>query len=94
MKKLGLVIVDGVGYRNFILSNFLDKASNSFDEIIIYSGLKKSVYNLSKYKNVSVIELEIYKESRKAWFWRKLNETAHLYRYRSFFGINDTLFEF
>lgn len=91
MRKLGLVIVDGVGYRNFILSNFLNKVSNSVDEVIIYSGLKKSVYNLSKYKNISVTELEIYKESRKAWFWRKLNETAHLYRHRSFFGINDTL---
>lgn len=90
-KKLGLVIVDGVGYRNFILSDFLNKASNNFDKIIIYSGLKKSVYNLSKYKNITVTELEIYRESRKAWFWRKLNETAHLYKHRSFFGMNDTL---
>ena len=91
MKKLGLVIVDGVGYRNFILSDFLNKASNSFDGIVIYSGLKESVFNLSKFKNVSVVELEIYKESRKVWFWRKLNETAHLYKHRSFFGMNDTL---
>jgi len=91
MSKLGLVIVDGVGYRNFILSNFLNKASKNFDKIIIYSGLKHSVYDLSNYQNVLVTELEIYKESRKAWFWRKLNETAHLYKHRSFFGINDTL---
>ncbi len=91
MKILGLVIVDGVGYRNFILSNFLNKASNSFDEIIIYSGLKQSVYNLAAYKNISVIELEVYRENRIARFWRKLNETAHLYKHRSFFGINDTL---
>lgn len=91
MNKLGLVIVDGVGYRNFILSDFLNKSTKDFDEVIIYSGLKESVYELSNFNNVSVVELEIYNESRSAWFWRKLNETAHLYRHRSFFGINDTL---
>lgn len=90
-KKLGLVIVDGVGYRNFILSDFIKQATISFDEIIIYSGLKESVYNLPSYKNIKITELEPYIENNKSWFWRKLNETAHLYKYRSFFGINDTL---
>ncbi|MCF6279727.1 MAG: hypothetical protein L3J14_05205 [Flavobacteriaceae bacterium] len=91
MSKLGLVIVDGVGYRNFVLSKFLNKAVNGFDEVVIYSGLRESVYDLSNYKNISIIELDIYRENRKAWFWRKLNETAHLYKHRSFFGMNDTL---
>lgn len=91
MKKLGLVIVDGVGFRNFIISNFLNEASNNFDEIVIYSGLKESVYDLEYYKNVKVIELEIYKESRITNFYRKLNEVAHLYRHNSFYGITDTL---
>ena len=90
-KKLGLVIVDGVGYRNFILSDFIKQAAYNFDEIIIYSGLKKSVYDLSVYKNIKITELNVYKENNKSWFWRKLNETAHLYKYRSFFGMNDTL---
>lgn len=90
-KKLGLVIVDGVGYRNFILSDFIKQANNNFDEVIIYSGLKESVYNLSLYKNIKITELEPYIENNISWFWRKLNETAHLYKYRSFFGINDTL---
>jgi len=91
MKKLGVVIVDGVGYRNFILSNFLQEVSNKFDKIVIYSGLKERVYNLDNYNNIKVVELEIYRENRQAWFYRKLNETAHLFKYKSFFGINDTL---
>jgi len=91
MKILGLVIVDGVGYRNFILSNFLNKASKDFEEIIIYSGLKESIYNLATYKNIRIVELDIYRENKSAWFFRKLNETAHLYKFKSFFGINDTL---
>ena len=90
-KKLGLVIVDGVGFRNYILSNFLNASTDNFDEIIIYSGLKESVYNLSEFNNVKVVELEVYKENRTAEFWRKLNEVAHLFKHRSFFGMNDTL---
>ncbi|MFK5983532.1 MAG: hypothetical protein QM499_11505 [Flavobacteriaceae bacterium] len=91
MSKLGLVIVDGVGFRNFILSDFLKEASTSFDEITIYSGLKAEVYDLGSYSNIKIVELEVYIEIKKAWFWRKLNETAHLYKHRSFFGIKDTL---
>ncbi|PHR74593.1 MAG: hypothetical protein COA67_00520 [Lutibacter sp.] len=90
-KKLGLVIVDGVGYRNFVLSKFLEVSSDSFDEIVIYSGLKESVYDVSKYSNINIVELEVYRENRKAEFWRKLNEIAHLFKHRSFFGMNDTL---
>ena len=91
MRKLGLVIVDGVGFRNFILSNFLSEVSKNFDEIIIYSGLKESVYNVSSYTNIKVTELDVYTENKKAWFYRKLNEISHLYKYKSSFGINDTL---
>ncbi len=90
-KKIGVVITDGVGYRNFILSNFLTEASNSFKEIIIYSGLKKSIYNLSSFANVKVIELDVYEESKQAWFFRRINELAHLYKYKSFYGMQDTL---
>lgn len=91
MKNLGLVIVDGVGYRNFILSNFLSEASNNFEEIIIYSGLKESVYDLERFKNIKVVELSVYKEDKITWIFRKLNETAHLYKFKDFFGIKDTL---
>lgn len=90
-KVLGLVIVDGVGYRNFILSNFLKEASKEFEKVIIYSGLKKELYRIELYTNVKIVELDVYVESRKTSIFRKLNETAHLYKYRSFFGMNDTL---
>lgn len=90
-KKLGIVITDGVGYRNYILSDFVRNASANFKEVIIYSGLKESVYDLDAFPNVKVVELEVYKESRKVWFYRKLHETSHLYKHRSFFGMNDTI---
>lgn len=41
MKKLGLVITDGVGFRNFILSDFLELAEKQFDEVVILSCLPK-----------------------------------------------------
>lgn len=89
--KIGVVITDGVGYRNFILSNFLKEASVNFKEVIIFSGLKKEVYNLKNYTNILIIELDVYHESKQAWFYRRLNEVAHLYKYKSFFGMKDTL---
>ena len=42
MKKLGVVITDGVGYRNFILSDFIAEAKQCFEEVIIYSCLPKT----------------------------------------------------
>jgi hypothetical protein len=58
MKKLGVVITDGVGYRNFILSNFLVEAEKSFDEVVILSFLPKSIYTT----NCKVIELVAFQE--------------------------------
>ena len=74
MKKLGVVITDGVGYRNFILSDFLLEAEKSFDEVVILSFLPKSVYTT----NCRVIELEAFQESFKTWFFRKLKDVGHL----------------
>jgi len=88
---LGLVITDGVGYRNFCLSSFLEKAADGFKKIIIYSGLPKEVYNLSNYNNVEIVELPVFVEPFKTWFWRKFKEVAHLQRHKENFGINDNL---
>jgi hypothetical protein len=41
MKKLGIVITDGVGYRNFILSDFISATNQIFDEVVIFSCLPK-----------------------------------------------------
>ena len=64
MKNIGIVITDGVGFRNFILSDFIKEAKNKFDKVIIFSCLPKSVYedfNL----NCDIVELEVYNENFK-----------------------------
>lgn len=91
MKKLGIVITDGVGFRNFILSDFLVEAEKTFDEVVILSCLPAKVYSgfLSKSK---VIELDVFEEKFKTWFFRKAKEVAHLKLHqKDNFGIQDNL---
>ena len=89
MTKLGLVITDGVGYRNFILSDFLTAAQNEFDEVVIFSYLPKEAFGGLDHK---IIELEALKESFFTWFFRKAKEIAHLKRNRrDNHGIQDNL---
>lgn len=88
---LGLVITDGVGYRNFCLSNFLRVVPSYFDNIIIYSGLPASVYDLHNYPNIKLVELPVFVEPFKTWFWRKFKEVAHLQLHKKFYGIKDNL---
>ncbi len=89
---LGVVVTDGVGYRNFILSNFIFEAAKTYNKVIIYSGLPYSSFDVIRLpSNISIIELNPYKEGRRAWFYRKLKELAHMYKYRAFFGINNNL---
>lgn len=90
-KTLGLVITDGVGFRNFILSDFFAEANKLFDNIIIFSGLPKSVYELASNENVEIVELSVFKESFQTWFWRKFKEVAHLQLHKENFGIADNL---
>lgn len=90
-KSLGLVITDGVGYRNFILSNFLEEASQNFERLVIYSGLPRQVYELSSYLNIEVRILPLFREPSSTWFWRKSKELAHLQLHKGFFGIYDNL---
>ena len=48
MKKLAVVITDGVGFRNFILSDFLAEAEKTFDEVVILSCLATIfIYNFN-----------------------------------------------
>jgi hypothetical protein len=91
MKKLGIVITDGVGYRNFILSNFISEAKQSFDEVIIFSCLPNSVYeNLNL--DCKIIELEVFVERFPTWFFRKAKEATHLQMHsKDNFGILDNL---
>lgn len=91
-KNLGLVITDGVGSRNFLLSNFMEQASNRFEKVVVYSGIDINFIDTNDFKsNVKIIELPFYKESKKVWFFRKLKEVAHMQLHKSFYGINDNL---
>ncbi|MDC9723193.1 MAG: hypothetical protein PSN34_10570, partial [Urechidicola sp.] len=95
MKRIGIVITDGVGYRNFIMSNFLQESSLKFDEVIIYSGLPKNTYDSDNhwqgFKNIKIIELAVFIEPKKTWFFRKLKEVAHMILHKKYYGINDNL---
>ncbi len=90
MKKLGLVITDGVGFRNFILSDFLKYAEDTFDEVVILSCLPKAIYKA--HTNIRVIELDVFEETFKTWFFRKAKEIAHLKLHqKGNLGIQDNL---
>ncbi|HEX9600253.1 MAG TPA: hypothetical protein VF985_02065, partial [Mariniflexile sp.] len=90
MKKLGLVITDGVGFRNFILSDFLRHAEKRFDEVVILSCLPKDIYK--PHTNLRVIELDVFEETFKTWFFRKAKEIAHLKLHqKGNLGIQDNL---
>lgn len=89
MKNLGVVITDGVGFRNFILTDFIKEAKANFDKVIIFSCLPKSVYDELNL-DCEIIELDVFTETFKNWFYRKAKEVAHLQLHRKGnFGIQD-----
>ena len=89
MKKLGVVITDGVGYRNFIMSNFMQEAIQQFDQIIIYSGLPVAIYSFDHWPQVTVRELEVYHEGHVSFIFRKWKEIAHMEKSKGNFGMQD-----
>ncbi|MBG6187825.1 hypothetical protein [Flavobacterium sp. CAN_S2] len=91
MKKLGIVITDGVGFRNFVMSDFLIEANLQFDAIIIYSGLPISAYPAVLPSRVIIKELDVFIEGKWTWFFRKWKELAHLQKFKSFYGMKDNL---
>lgn len=91
MRKLGIVITDGVGFRNFVMSDFLKEVTKQFDTVIVYSGLPISAYQSVNYSNVTIKELAVFKESKLTWFFRKWKEVAHLKKYQNFFGMKASL---
>lgn len=90
MKKLGIVITDGVGYRNFIMSNFIIEASLEFDKVFVYSGLPQTIFK-SLPENVEVKELPVFREGKLTWFFRKWKEVGHLQKYQVNFGMKYNL---
>jgi hypothetical protein len=91
MKKLGIVITDGVGFRNFVMSDFIAEVIKQFDLVIVYSGLPKTAFKEISHPKVIIKELEVYVESKPVWFFRKWKELAHLHKHQSFYGMEDNL---
>ena len=89
MKNLGVVITDGVGFRNFILSDFISEAKNNFDAVVIYSCIPTNAFE--KYHlNCKIVELGQFNEKFITWFFRKAKEVAHLQLHKkNNFGIQD-----
>jgi CDP-glycerol glycerophosphotransferase (TagB/SpsB family) len=91
MNKLGVVITDGVGYRNFILSDFITTATQQFDAVVVFSCLPKSVYATLELK-CTIVELDVFQEHFFTWFFRKAKEVSHLQLHaKGNFGIYDNL---
>jgi hypothetical protein len=67
MKKLGIVITDGVGFRNFFMSNFIEEVSKQFDAVVIYSGLPKSTYQNKLPSNIVIKNGDIHR-IKLTWF--------------------------
>jgi hypothetical protein len=89
---IGIVITDGVGYRNFILSTFPDALIAKYSKVIIYSCLPLTAYPDAILKQFRVVELEIFREGTYTGFLRKTKELAHLYlNCKDNFGIKDNL---
>ncbi|MBX9808561.1 MAG: hypothetical protein K2X95_12285, partial [Flavobacteriaceae bacterium] len=91
MKKLGIVITDGVGFRNFIMSDFISEAAKQFDSITIYSGLPISAFHSIPQSTITIKELDVFVEGKFTWFFRKWKEVAHLQKHQSFYGMKDNL---
>jgi len=91
MSVLGVVVTDGVGYRNYILSNFLEEAAKKYDKVVIFSGISIEQYPVH-FSNLEVVELPVFVEGKVTWFYRKIKELAHLYLHKDkAFGVRDTL---
>lgn len=91
-KKIALVITDGVGFRNFVMSDFILQIENVFDSVSIYSGLPAAVFdNIKLSEKTKIFELAIFNEKKATRFFRKWKEIAHLTKFRSFAGMNENL---
>lgn len=89
MKKLGVVITDGVGFRNFMMSDFIKEAEKTFDEVVILSCLPTEIY-CNYILNSRIIELPVFVEKFPTWFFRKAKEVGHLRLHKKDnFGIFD-----
>lgn len=91
MKKLGVVITDGVGFRNFVMSDFIKETVKQFDKVVIYSSLPENCYQYFDDSRIEIKELTVFKEEKATWVFRKWKEIAHIQKNKAFYGMNDNL---
>ncbi len=90
-RTLGLVITDGVGFRNFIVNDFVSEALLVFDRIVILSFLPAEVYPTFP-DRVEIVPLRPSDERFLTWMFRKFKEVAHMQRHAKHnFGIRNSL---
>jgi hypothetical protein len=88
--NIGVVITDGVGFRNFILSEFPKALLEQQENAVIYSCIPKIAYSEVILNNFTIVELEILPEKTLTAFIRKVKELAHLRKNsKGNFGILD-----
>jgi hypothetical protein len=64
MKKLGIVITDGVGFHKFEVTSLLKQ----FDKVTIYSGLPISAFPTKLIEMVDIRELTVLRNLSLTWF--------------------------
>lgn len=82
--KLGLVVTDGVGVRNFVHGRFLPTLAAAGDAVDLYSGVPLvALRDLAGagLTGVRLREMPIYYEPAAARFCRKALELAHLHHF-------------
>jgi hypothetical protein len=91
--KICLLITDGVGFRNFVLGRFLPTMEALGVDWHIISGLSaQALQQYSPYPitDERITEAPVYTETKKAAWWRKVAEVAHLSHF-STYGMNYNL---
>ncbi|MGR6086942.1 MAG: hypothetical protein ACU4F9_02085 [Arcticibacter sp.] len=82
-KTLGLVITDGVGVRNYVHGRFLSISCNSFEKVVLFTGVPSDSLGSFFHENLEVVNMIVFSESRWSSFWRKTAEMAHLFRFQT-----------
>lgn len=76
-KKIGIVITDGVGYKNFILSDFISSFKKN-QELHILSCLPIGAYDQEVKDKAKIHHIPEFRESLLIWTIRRAKELSHL----------------
>ncbi|OYQ44253.1 hypothetical protein [Flavobacterium aurantiibacter] len=90
-RTLGSIITDGVGFRNFIINDFVSEALLLFDRIVLLSFLPAEVYPNIQDRS-EIVPLRPSDERFLTWMFRKFKEVAHMQLHAKHnFGLRNSL---